>query len=211
MAVNIVQNNVGGFFPVFLGNINVRPNLNLTWYSVFWTNASFGTLEAGGDLWLEGGVGLGIAAAGGKLYLNPSLGFTHGKFLSGGEKTVLGDGVVPSLLAFYNHGRFEFEFYLAYYKALRNRGAVTKDFVLNWIAPGVKVNKHLSLGAFYEQFVLTRITEGDPHSIYQWLGGYVKIPVGKGHFLRFAGGKNLANTSATGEEFYKISAFIALK
>ena len=211
LAVNIVQNNVGGFFPVFLGHINLKPNLNATWYSVFWTNPSFGTLDVGGDLWLETGAGIGFSSPNGKLYVNPSIGFTHGKLLSGGEKTAIGDGIVPSVLALYNDKFFEFEFYLAYYKALRKEGPVTKDFILNWIAPGIKVNKSFSIGAFYEQFVLTRITEGDPHSIYQWLGPYIKVPVGDGHFVRFAGGKNLANQEATGNEFYKISAFITLK
>lgn len=211
LAVNIVQNNVGGFFPVFLGHVNLKPNLNATWYSVFWTNPSFGTLDVGGDLWLETGAGLGFSSPNGKWFVNPSIGFTHGKLLSGGERTAIGDGIVPSIMALYNDKVFEFEFYLAYYKALRKEGPVTKDFVLNWIAPGVKVSKSFSMGAFYEQFVLTRITEGDPHSIYQWLGPYVKVPVGEGHFVRFAGGWNLANQEATGNEFYKISAFIALK
>lgn len=211
LAVNIVQNNVGGFFPVFLGHINLKPNLNATWYSVFWTNPSFGTLDVGGDLWLETGAGLGFSSSDGKWFVNPSIGFTHGKLLSGGERTAIGDGIVPSIMALYNDRFFEFEFYFAYYKALRKEGPVTKDFVLNWIAPGIKVSKSFSIGAFYEQFVLTRITEGDPHSIYQWLGPYVKVPVGDGHFVRFAGGKNLANQEATGNEFYKISAFITLK
>ena len=62
LAVNIVQNNVGGFFPVFLGHVNLKPNLNATWYSVFWTNPSFGTLDVGGDLWLETGAGLGFSS-----------------------------------------------------------------------------------------------------------------------------------------------------
>ena len=211
LAVNFVQNSVGGFFPVFLGHINLKNRLNATWYSVFWTNPSFGTLEVGGDLWLETGAGLGFSSADGKLYVNPSIGFTHGKFLSGGEKTVIGDGIVPSILTLYNNDWFEFEFYLAYYKSLRKEGPATRDFILNWAAPGIKVSKAFSLGAFYEQFVLTRATEGEAHSIYQWLGPYIKVPVGNGHFLRFAGGKNLANQEATGNEFYKISAFINLK
>ena len=118
---------------------------------------------------------------------------------------------MPSILALYNQGRFEFEFYLAYYKSLRKAGPVTRDFILNWVAPGVKVSKHLSVGAFYEQFLLTRVTEGEPTSIYQWLGGYVKVPVGKGHSVRFASGKNLFSKNGTGEEFYKISVFLLFK
>ncbi|MEM8523092.1 MAG: DUF6733 family protein [Bacteroidota bacterium] len=211
IAINFVQNSVGGFFPVFLGHVNIKPNLNFTWYNIFWTNASFGTLEAGKDLWLEHGVGLGFSALDGKLYINPSLGLTHGKFLSGGESTVVGDGIVPSVFSLYNQGRFESEFYLAYYKSLRKEGTVTRDFILNWAAAGAKINNHLSIGGFYEQFVLTRVTEGDPTSIYQWLGGYVKVPFGSGHFVRLAAGNNLFNRNEIGEDFYKVNVVLAIK
>ncbi len=210
-ALHIIHNSVAGFHPVFLGHVGLKPKLDLTFYTTFWTNPSFGSFEQGNDLWLETGVGLGIKALDGKLFINPSIGITSGKFLSGASQTMLAEGIVPSLFMLYNNKRFEFEFYLSHYKSVRNGGDVTKDFLLNWIVPGVKVHKGFSVGAYYEQFVLTRITEGDPHSVYQWLGGYAKMNIGKGHFLRFAAGKNLHTADGTAPEFYKFSAFIALK
>ncbi len=211
-ALHIIHNSVAGFHPVFLGHIGLRPKLDLTFYTVFWTNPSFGTLDQGNDLWLETGVGLGFKTLENKLFINPSLGITSGKFLSGGNQTLLAEGFVPSIFLLYNDKRFEFEFYAAHYTAARKGGDVTKDFLLNWIVPGVKINSKFSVGAYYEQFVLTRITEGESHSIYQWMGGYAKVNIGNGHFLRFAAGKNLyKDVGASADEFYKFSAFIALK
>lgn len=207
-AVNLIHNSVAGFYPVFLGSIGVKENLNLTFYSVFWTNPSFGTLAAGNDLWLETGLGLGFNLLDNKLLLNPSLAFTHGKFLSGGETTALAEGVVPSVMAIYNSDVFELEVYVAQYQAIRKMGPISRDFLLNWVVPGVKLTKHFSAGAYYEQFVLTRVTEGNPESIYQWLGAYAKVTVNKGHTIRLAAGKNLYTDSGTADEFYKISVLM---
>ena len=208
-AVQILQNNAAGFYPLILGSFGLNSKISFTYYGVFWTNASFGTLESGGDLWFEYGAGIGFKAAGGKLFVNPSLGFTNGKFLSGGAQNVIGDGIVPSVFALFNHGHFETEFYLSYYKALRSEGPVTRDFVLNWVLPGFKIGKHLALGMHYEQFVNTRVTNGDAASVYQWLGGYVRLTAGKGYSLRISAGKNLYD-GPIAPEFYKISVFLPL-
>lgn len=208
-AVQILQNNAAGFYPLVLGSFGLKKNLSFTYYGVFWTNPSFGTQETGGDLWFEYGAGLGFKAANNNLFLNPSLGFTNGKFLSGADQNIIGDGIVPSLFALYNKGRFETEFYLSYYKSLRNEGAVTRDFVLNWVLPGVKLNDHVALGVHYEQFVNTRVTGGEAASVYQWLGGYIRLTAGKGYSLRVSAGKNLYD-GPIAPEFYKISVFLPL-
>lgn len=208
-AVQILQNNAAGFYPLVLGSFGLSHKLSFTYYGVFWTNPSFGTLETGNDLWFEYGAGLGFKAANGDLFLNPSLGFTNGKFLSGGNQNVVGDGIVPSLFALYHKGHFEAEFYLSYYKALREEGPVTRDFILNWVLPGVNISDHLAVGVHYEQFVNTRVTGGEGASVYQWLGGYVRLTAGKGYSLRVSAGKNLYE-GAIAPEFYKISVFLPL-
>ncbi len=208
-AVQVLQNNAAGFYPLVLGSFGLNSKLSFTYYGVFWTNPAFGTQESGGDLWFEYGAGLGFKAANDRLFLNPSLGFTNGKFLSGGSQNVIGDGIVPSLFALFNEGRFETEFYLSYYKSLRSEGPVTQDFVLNWVLPGVRINDHFALGGHYEQFVNTRVTGGDPASVYQWLGGYLRMTAGKGYSLRISAGKNLYE-GPIAPEFYKISVFLPL-
>lgn len=208
-AVQVLQNNAAGFYPLVLGSYGLSKKLSLTYYGVFWTNPTFGSPESGSDLWFEYGVGLGFKAAGNRLFLNPSMGFTNGKFLSGGEQNVIGDGIVPSLFALFNEGPFETEFYFSYYKSLRSEGPVTRDFILNWVLPGFKIGDHLALGVHYEQFVNTRVTGGEGSSVYQWLGGYVRLTAGKGYSLRVSAGKNLKD-GPIAPEFYKISVFLPL-
>ena len=208
-AVDIKHNSVAGFYPVFLGSTALNEKLDLTFYSIFWNNAAFGNVQTGGDLFLETGIGLGFKLADGKWFINPTLGFAHGKFLSGGNSTRLAEGFVPNLFTLYNAGIFEFEGYVAYYKAIRKGGDVTRDFFLNWIVPGIKVNKRFSFGAYYEQFVLTRTSNNlGEQSIYQWLGGYAKLTLNNGIWYRFAAGPNLYTDAGTSGEFYKAQAFI---
>lgn len=208
-AVQLLQNSAAGFYPLILGSFGINDKVSFTYYGVFWTNSAFGTPETGGDLWFEYGAGVGFKALNQKLFLNPSLGFTNGKFLSGGAQNVVGDGIVPSIFALFNQGKFETEFYLSYYKALREEGPVSRDFILNWVLPGVKLSDHFAVGVHYEQFVNTRVTGGDPSSVYQWLGGYVRMTAGKGYSLRISAGKDL-HEGTTSPEFYKISVFLPL-
>lgn len=211
-AAHTIHNSVAGFSTVFLGSLPINDKLDLTMYSVFWTNPTFGLEPSpgGGDLFIETGIGLGFKLLNDKWFINPSLGFGHGKFLSLGETTLLGEGIIPSVFTTYNQGKFEFEAYLAYYGALRKGGPVTRDFLLNWVAPGINAHKRFSVGAYYEQFVLTRSTDDiiREDSVYQWLGGYLKLKFDKGIFFRVAAGKNFATNLGQSDEFYKISAFI---
>ncbi|CAA0144377.1 DUF6733 family protein [Tenacibaculum maritimum] len=209
-AIMPIHNSVAGFNNVFLGSIELKKNLNLTFYSIFWNNPTFGNLQTGSDLFLETGVGLGFTAAKGKWYINPTLGFGHGKFLSGGTETRLAEGIIPSIFTVYNSGRFELEAYLAYYKNIRDEGN-SRDLLLNWVIPGVKVTNNFSAGAFFEQFSQLQTDNNlNEKEIYQFMGGYLKFSLNNGVWFRLAAGPNLATSLGTSKEFYKVQAFIPL-
>lgn len=210
-AIMPIHNSVAGFNNVFLGSVELKENLNLTFYSIFWNNPTFGNLNSGSDLLLETGVGLGFTVAKGKWYINPTLGFGSGKFLSGATETRLAEGVIPSVLTIFNHKRFELEAYIAYYKNIRDEGN-SRDLLLNWVIPGFKVTKHFSAGAFYEQFTQLRTDDNlNEKAIYQFTGGYVKLTMNNGVWFRLAAGPNLATSLGTSKEFYKVQAFIPIK
>ena len=205
-----IHNSVAGYNNVFLGSMELKENLNLTFYSIFWNNPNFGNLETGSDLFLETGIGLGFTAAKGKWYINPTLGFGHGKFLSGGTETRLAEGVIPSVFTVFNSGKFELEAYIAYYKNIRDEGN-SRDLLLNWVIPGFKITKNFSMGAFYEQFTQLRTEDNlNEKAIYQFTGGYMKVSLNNGVWFRLAAGPNLATSLGTGSEFYKVQAFIPL-
>ncbi|MDB0037908.1 hypothetical protein N9F08_00950 [bacterium] len=212
-AVNFVHNSVAGFFPVFLGTFETKKKFDVTFYNILWTNATFGTPSTGGDMWLENGVGLGFHALDNELFINPSIGFTHGKFLSGSTHTKLFEGMVPNVLVIYNHKRFEFEGYFALYKAMRQGHGGQRDFILNWAYPGVKITKRISAGGYYEQFRLMRnetAANAPTGDIYQNVGGYIKFGFDNGINARIGLGVNLQTDLNSAGEFYKMNVFIPL-
>ncbi|WP_103864195.1 DUF6733 family protein [Aquimarina sp. I32.4] len=211
-ATQILHNSVAGFYPIFFGNFETNKSYDITIYSIFWTNPSFGNLDSGSDLLLETGVGLGFKMFNKKLYLNPSMGISHGKFSSNSEGTKIAEGLVPNLFVAYNDGLFDFEGYIAYYKSLReDDDIVTKDYLLNWAAPGIQVSDRIVLGAFYESFGITRQEDASGSvKIYQWLGGSVKMKFDKGISFRISAGATLTTDVGTSDEFYKVAAFIPL-
>ncbi len=212
-ATQIIHNSVAGFYPIFLGNFETNKRFDVTIYSIFWTNPSFGNLASGSDLLLETGVGLGFKLLNKALYLNPSLGISHGKFSSNVSGTRIGEGLVPNVYAAYNKGLFDFEGYVAYYKSLRDSDAiVTKDYLLNWVAPGINLGSRVVLGGYYESFGITRqedVSNGAVN-IYQWLGGTIKLKFDKGINFRISAGATLSTDVGTSDEFYKVAAFIPL-
>lgn len=211
-ATQILHNSVAGFYPIFFGNFETNKSYDITVYSIFWTNTSFGNLESGSDLLLETGVGLGFKLLDKKLYLNPSLGISHGKFSSNSTGTKIGEGLVPNIYAAYSDAIFDFEGYIAYYKSLReDDDVVTKDFLLNWLAPGFHLGNRVVLGAYYESFGITRQEDASGTvKIYQWLGGSVKLKFDNGINFRFSAGATLKTDAGTADEFYKVAAFIPL-
>ena len=209
IAVNFLTNSFAGFHPAIFGNFPLKSGRPLTFYAVYWTNPAFGNTDTGTDFWFEHGVGTVFKAFNNNLIINPSLGFSHGKLLSGSEGGVVGDGIIPSVFLLHDSERFNVQFYLAYYKSLRS-GGVSKDFVFNWVNPSVKLSKFFSVGLYYEQFVNTRDgdTGNSATSINQWVGGSVRFSTRGGHSLMIALGKNFSDVGAG--EFHKISAFMPI-
>lgn len=202
------QDNAFGFYPAVFGNIGVADNSGATFYGIFWTNASYGSPAAGTDLWTEVGLGWSWNTLEGRLILNPSLGITNGKLLSGGAQGVIADGIVPGFTSFYLDNRFEVELFGAYYKALRREGPVTSDYALYWIYPGVRFSKTFSAGFHAESFQLTRTDAGDPSAQYTWVGVYVKAMIKETYSLRFSAGKNFTENSGYAPEYYKLNLVI---
>jgi len=130
--------------------------------------------------------------------------------LSGGIQGVIGDGIVPSLTAFYLDDRFEVELFGAYYKAMRREGPITSDYALYWIYPGIRFSNTFSAGIQAESFQLTRTDGGDPGVLYSWIGGYVKATVLERYSLRFSAGKNFSEDSDYSDEYYKLNLVIPI-
>jgi len=202
------QDNVFGFYPAAFGSFGLNDKLSMTFYGIFWTNPGYGSILDGSDLWLETGVGLSFTALEDKLLINPSLGFTHGKLLSDGPRSTFGEGIVPNLALFFGDSNFEAEVYLGYYKALKNEGPLSGDYLLYWLLPGYKLTKNISLGLHYEGFVLSKVQEGETGTMYNAIGGYVKFMIRDLYAFRFSAGKNTESTEIYAPNFYKLNLVI---
>lgn len=214
LAMKLVQNSVAGFSPMFFGGFETNKKFKVTMYSIFWTNTSFGNPQAGSDLLVETGVGLAFPLLNNQLVINPSIGFGHGKFFSNVSGTRVGEGIIPNIFAAFHNDRIDSEAYLSYYKSFRNNEEInTQDYVLLILAPGININKRLTVGAFYESLAITRqeVVEGDDNvQLYQFLGGSVKVKFDNGVAFRFSGGPNLSSDIGASKEFYKTSVIIPL-
>jgi hypothetical protein len=209
-AISISQENAFGFYPAIFGSFGLDESSDLTYYSIFWTNPSFGLPQTtfGSDLWLETGFGYGFDALNGTAYLNPSLGFTHGKFLSGGEQSVAFEGIVPSVIAYFYPGSFDGEVYIGYYRHMRKESENTYDFLFYWMYPGFWLSNKVSVGVHYEGLFL-KAGQGKLEGAYQWLGPYIKLYIDQKYTFRFSAGTNL-KSGIYADEFYKVSAYIPL-
>jgi len=215
LSISVSMENAFGFYPAVYGSFGLNDKMDFTYYGVFWTNPAFGmpAVNFSSDLWLESGVGLGFDALGGTAYINPSLGFTHGKFLSGGEESVLGDGIVPSVIAYFFPGKFDGEVYFGYYRHLRDESPDssapnTSDFLFYWVYPGIWVSEKISIGIHYEGLFLN-YGQTEMESYYQWLGPYIKFQMNSA-FFRFSAGANLEEDEYYSREFYKLSVYLPL-
>lgn len=208
-ALVLNQDNAFGFYPAIYGSFGLNKNTSLTFYSIFWTNPQYGTAEAGTDLWTEMGVGLGFSLWEDRILLQPSIGFTHGRLLSGQPEGVAGDGIVPSLAAFYFGKRLELEAFFAYYQSMQKEEINYSNFILYWAYPGVIINDNISVGLHYESFDLTGAgvdTIFGP--LYRWFGAYVKFTVNGKYSLRFSTGSNSVDQSVYAQDYYKVTATI---
>lgn len=215
-GITLIQENAFGFYPVVYGTIGLSPDLDLTFYGAMWTNPSFGFPQTtfSSDMWLENSFGLGFHAMDGIIYINPSIGFTHGKFLSGGNESVAFEGIVPSLSLYMNQGFFESEVYISIYTHLRDEvtdpiNRTTAGMLFYWFTPGFWVSHSISLGMHYEGLFL-KFGEGPLDSSYQWLGPYIKIRTKGKYDFRFMAGPNLKK-GVYADEFYKLTVNIPLE
>lgn len=206
----INQDNAFGFYPAVFGSFGVTGQSSMTFYSLFWTNASFGSPATVSDLWTEVGLGWSWSLLDGRWLINPTLGLTNGKLLSGGAQGVIGDGIVPGLTSFYLDDKFEVEIFGAYYRALRREGPVTADYALYWIYPGIRFSKVFSAGFQAESFRLLRTDAGEPAVLYTWVGAYAKATVKETWSLRFSAGLNFKEDSDYSPEYYKLSLVLPI-
>lgn len=215
LAVKVIQNSVAGFSPLFVGSFETNKNFDITFYSMFWTNTSFGNLQSGSDQLLETGIGLGFKFFDGKMFFNPGVGLGHGKFFSDAEGTKIAESVIPNIFLAYHNTIFDFEGYVAYYKSLRDSDRLsTRDLFLLWAAPGINVSKRIVLGGFFEELAFINLENDDVNKniqVYRFLGGSIKLKLDSGLAFRFSAGANLVTDVGASDEFYKVSAFIPLK
>lgn len=204
--------NAFGFNPAVYGSfgLDAQSGVSFTFYSIFWTNPSYGTLTDGSDLWLETGAGISFTGLDGRLYLNPSIGLTHGRLLSDSPRGAVAEGIVPSVTALFADGIFESEAYFSWYKGLKNKVTNAGDYLLYWILPGIKVSKRVALGLHYEGFDRVRHARGETGPQYAWLGGFLKFNLSNRYIFRFSTGSNTAKNGIYSDGFYKLAVTVVL-
>jgi hypothetical protein len=214
-GVTFTMENAFGYYPTFYGNLGLTSNLDLTFYGVMWTNPSFGLPQTtfSSDLLIENSIGIGFNAFDDQVYVSPSIGFIHGKFLSGGDESVAFEGIVPSLSLYINPGSVDTEVYFSFYRHLRDEvtdpiNRSTANMIFYWFTPGVWVSKSVSIGMHYEGLFL-KFGTGDFESSYQWLGPYIKLRTKNKYDFRFMAGPNLKE-GVYANEFYKLVTNIPL-
>lgn len=199
-----------GLYPIVNGSIGLNKNLSLTFYGVFWTNPTYGNSLApvtGSDLWLESGIGISRTTADNRWLFNPSLGFTHGKLLSGGERGVVFDGIAPNIALFHFGDKWEGELYSCYYKSLRKEG-ITTDYFLGWLYAGYKPWPEWSFGLHVEDFSILRADNAQATNLYRWVGAYVKFILKETYLFRFSAGKNMTKQDYYSPEYYRLGVTI---
>ena len=203
-TVTVNSDQYFGFYPYFSGIYSISETTSFTFYGILW---SAGTGRNWGN-WTEFGVGLDISVADGIL-INPSIGFVNGSLLSssGAGPAVIGEGIVPTIVAGLDKKKVEGEFYMGYYTPIRDEapvGGSTGSYFHYWTNFGVKASNFFSFGIHYEQLIKSAGSNID-HSekIYQWLGPYVQFSDPKDRaLLRFAGGGDLIEGN---DSFFKLT------
>lgn len=213
------QDSFFGFYPTVAGAYRINDRFDATVYGIFWTTPSFGT-GGGGGLWTEGGAGINVRTFDGKLTFTPQLGILNGKLLSNGSAPMAFEGIVPNITSNLSTERFEGEFYMGRYTALRtgrvpgpNGGPLVNagnqnNFLHWWINSGVKLNSVVSAGVHYEHLGSNPSGNLASSSVYKWLGPYVQATLAPGFALRFTAGPDIQSRPASDPtgSFYKLSA-----
>jgi hypothetical protein len=204
-----------GFNPSIYGTYGLRDNLALAFNVTYWTMIS-GIGVHDNNPWLETDIGVNVTFLDKRLSVTPMLGFVHGQLLSsrggffpngGGsvnERSTAFEGAVPNLTMNWLDDRFEGEFYMGYYKALRSEGGNrgTWDFLHYWANAGVRLNSMWSVGVHYEHLLTTRDNSapGAQQDYYRWLGPYMEMKLAGGMAFRFTTGHDFTDN----QDFYKL-------
>lgn len=186
-----------GFNPSVYGTYGLSKDFALAWNFTYWTDLSgFGAHNA--NPWLELDLGVNMTFWDKRISITPMVGTVHGCLLSsrcstfpngGGsrnERSTVFDGIVPNITVNYLDNRVEGEFYMGYYKALREEGGQpgpqasdgigpcggsgqrdclgpnqaggrgSWDFLHWWVNGGYRINSLFSVGGHYEQLLTTR-------------------------------------------------------
>ncbi len=202
-TMQINQDNTFGFFPMIFGSIGLK-KVEITFYGVFWANPVFANADGSGSL-IETGIGVGFRTR--NLYINPSLGFTHGSFTNGRDqgsngRPTFAESIVPGATVYFKTEKLELEFFTAYYHNLRKEISPQTNYLFIWLLPGFKLNKYFSSGLHYEQFRNT----SDYVPLYIRYGLYFKTTFKEKYELRLSAGLNYmreAGTKTQGD-FYKL-------
>lgn len=208
-TLQINQDNSFGFFPMVFGTMPFK-EVDLTFYSVFWSSPIFANPDGSGSL-IETGMGVGFSQA--NWYLNPSLGFTHGIFTNsrdtnGNGRAVVCESIVPSITVYFKNEKLESEFFTAWYCNLREEGSPQTNYLFVWFLPGIIFNKYISSGLHYEQFRNT----SDEVAFYERYGLYFKTTFREKYAIRFSAGLNYTpegNAKNQGD-FYKLTVNLLL-
>ncbi|MDO1450280.1 hypothetical protein Q0590_28630 [Rhodocytophaga aerolata] len=204
-TLGIGQDSYFGFYVSGNGTHSLSDKTSLTFYANYWANPAFGNAVTGTDFWTEVGAGVNFTLFQERLSINPSLGFTYGKVLSGGQKGVLGDGIVPALFGSFANTYTETTFGAVWFKALRTEGPTTVDYCWIWFSPGYKFTSKITAGALVEDFYLSRMSGAKATNLYLWLGPFVQYTFPKGAFLKAAAGFDAIN-----DGFIKVNIGIPL-
>jgi hypothetical protein len=216
LTLGIAQDPIFGFYPIVSGSRAIGTNTAFTFYGTFWTLEFLGT-NNGFDLYTEFGAGVNFTLADGALNLNPQLGIIGGRFQSGGNRAVIGDGIVPSLNVTYTAGAFSVLAGGVYWAPLRREGVIQRGFADYYIYPTFALSDFVSVGAHYEH-CRNATTEGGATSydtLYHWLGPFLRFTVKNSASLQFAFGADFSDYSNAVitpilRDFYKLSATIPI-
>lgn len=202
-GVSLNQDIFFGFHVVAQVGVSLTELLDVTFYSILWTRNGLGG-DTGTDLWTEWGGGVNLNLLDGNLSINPQFGILNGTLLSGANRGLFVEGIVPNLTVNYGDGLFEGQVYAGFYIGLRTQGdSSNNDFIHYWASFGVAPLSWLSVGAYWEHLIQNRgLPDGADQDLYQWIGPYVEARASIG-FIRLAGGADVSDSDVG--DFYKAS------
>jgi hypothetical protein len=206
-TISLNQDIFFGFYGTAAGAVELAPGISFTAYTILWTTPSFSASGSGGDgLWTEFGAGVSFSVLEDRLTINPQVGILNGVLLSGSQRGLAFEGIVPNLTANYRDDLFQAQIYAGYYLGLREENPVgARDFLHYWANAGLRPTSFLGLGLHWEQLVQTRGTgPGVDGNLYMWVGAYGELAAGP-FALRFTAGVDVVDAETELRDFYKVN------